>query len=68
MYALGPRAGSADAPTVASLGLRVRLVPAARERERAVADLITSCERLRGEWEALFQQVIDLLELQNRRR
>lgn len=47
--------------TVASLGLRMRLVAADPERERQRSDLITACETLRVEWECLFQQIIGYL-------
>ena len=48
-------------PTVASLGVQVRLVPTDIDRESKLARLIVSGETLRLEWESLFQQVIDLL-------
>ncbi len=48
-------------PTVASLGVQVRLVPMDVDRERKLARLIASGETLRLEWESLFQQVLDLL-------
>jgi hypothetical protein len=48
-------------PTVASLGVRVRLVPIDLDRESKLARLIASGETLRLEWESLFQQVVDLL-------
>ncbi len=48
-------------PTVASLGVQVRLVPTDMDRESKLARLIASGETLRLEWESLFQQVIDLL-------
>jgi hypothetical protein len=49
------------APTIASLGIRVRLIPVDPERERTVADLIASLETLQAEWARLFQQLIALL-------
>jgi hypothetical protein len=49
------------APTVASLGVQVRLVPIDVDRESKIARLIASGETLRLEWESLFQQVVDLL-------
>ncbi len=49
------------APTVASLGVRVRLVPAEPHRQEEIAHLIATSEILRAEWERLFQRVIDLL-------
>jgi hypothetical protein len=48
-------------PTVASLGVRVRLVPAEPDRQEEIAHLIMACETLRAEWERLFQRMIDLL-------
>ena len=47
--------------TVASLGVRVRLVPLDADRESKLARLIASGETLRLEWESLFQQIVDLL-------
>ena len=46
---------------VASLGMRVRLVPADRDHERQLEDLIASFKTLSAEWELLFQQVINIL-------
>jgi hypothetical protein len=51
----------AGIPTVASLGVRVRLTPIDADRECKLARLIASGETLRLEWESLFQQVVDLL-------
>ena len=48
-------------PTVASLGLQVRLVRVGADRESEISELIAACETLRAEWERLFQRVIDLL-------
>jgi hypothetical protein len=48
-------------PTVASLGVQVRLVPVDVNRESKLARLIASGETMRLEWESLFQQVLDLL-------
>ena len=48
-------------PMVASLGVRVRLVPADRDQERQLDDLIASFRILSAEWELLFQQVINTL-------
>ncbi len=48
-------------PTVASLGVRARLVRAEPDRQEEVVHLIAACETLRAEWERLFQRVIDLL-------
>lgn len=53
----GPLAGCKP-KTVASLGMRVRLVAADLDRERQLSDLIESCEILRGEWERLFQRIV----------
>ena len=54
-------------PTVASLGLQVRLIPVSADRESEISDLIAACETLRAEWERLFQRVIDLLNEDNPR-
>ena len=48
-------------PTVASLGVQVRLVSIDIDRESKLARLIASGETLRLEWESLFQQVVELL-------
>lgn len=56
----GPLKSSSHA-TVASLGVRVQLVPAGSAREHRLKDLIASCETLRTEWECLFQRIMDLL-------
>ncbi len=48
-------------PTVACLGLRVRLVHVSADRESEVSELIAACETLRAEWERLFQRVIEIL-------
>lgn len=40
-------------PTVASLGMQVRLVPVDAEQERRLADLAVACKVLRAEWERL---------------
>jgi len=48
-------------PTVASLGVQVRLVPIGIDRESNLARLIASGETLRLEWESLLQQIVDLL-------
>ncbi len=48
-------------PTVASLGVRVRLVPAESDRQKEIAHLIAACKTLRAEWERLFQHLIALL-------
>jgi hypothetical protein len=49
------------AATVASLGVRVRLVRVDPARERDVDDLIAACERLRVEWDRLLTRVMDRL-------
>ncbi len=54
---LDHRAGA----TVASLGVRVRLVPLDADRESKLARLIASGETLRLEWESLVLQIVDLL-------
>ena len=48
-------------PTVASLGLQVRLMPIDQDREKELARLIASCEILRNECERLFRQIVELL-------
>jgi len=53
-----PRAG---AITVASLGVRVRLVPAEGDRARDLARLITACETLSAEQRHLLQRIKDIL-------
>lgn len=53
-----PRAGVA---TGASLGIRVRLVPAGSDRKSELVALVLSCETLRAEWERLLPRVIDVL-------
>lgn len=55
--------------TVASLGVRVRLVPVDDDRERRLKILIKACERLRREWERLLVLASDELreEVGNRR-
>ncbi len=54
-------------PTVASLGLRVRLDPSRAELGQEITDLIAAYERLRRDHEALFQRVIAVLEASDRR-
>ncbi|WP_147707150.1 hypothetical protein [Microvirga massiliensis] len=51
----------AGTPTVASLGLQVRLIPIDQHRERELERLIASCEILRTECERLFRRTIELL-------
>jgi hypothetical protein len=53
---------SASQSTVASLGVRARLVLPNTNREHQIKTLVASCERLRLEWEGLFQRIIDFLE------
>lgn len=47
--------------TVASLGVRARVVPVDPERERALANLLVRYERVCREWGRLVQQAADLL-------
>jgi hypothetical protein len=54
-------------PTVASLGLRVRLDPSRAELDQEITDLIAAYERLRRDHEALFQRVIAVLKASDRR-
>jgi hypothetical protein len=66
-HGFGPQASSSHisdcthAPTVASLGLQVRLIPTDQDQERELARLIASCEILRSECERLFGQIVELL-------
>ncbi|GEO14637.1 hypothetical protein MAE02_23330 [Microvirga aerophila] len=53
--------------TVASLGMRVRLIRADQDRDRQLADLIASCETLRAQWELLFRRIIDCLDDDDRK-
>lgn len=48
-------------PTVASLGVQARLIPADADWDRELAHLITSCEAARAEFNRLFEQMIALL-------
>ncbi len=48
-------------PTVASLGLQVRLTRVVADRKSEISELIAACETLRAEWERLFQRVIEIL-------
>jgi hypothetical protein len=52
---------SADIPTVASLGVQVRLIPIDQDREQELARLIAACEILRNECESLFRRIAELL-------
>ena len=63
-----PLAVRGTVPTVASLGVRVRLDPSRAERGQEITDLIAAYERLRRDHEALFQRVIALLEALDDRR
>ena len=54
-------ADRAGTPTVASLGIQVRLIPTDQDRERELERLIGSCEILRNECECLFGRIIELL-------
>jgi hypothetical protein len=48
-------------PTVASLGVQVRLIPIDQDREKELAKLIAACESLRNECERLFCRIVELL-------
>lgn len=48
-------------PTVASLGVQVRLIPIDHDREKELAKLIAACEILRNECESLFRRIGELL-------
>ncbi|MCB5173580.1 hypothetical protein [Microvirga lenta] len=52
---------SAGVPTVASLGLQVRLVSIDQNREKELARLIVACESLRNECERLFRRIVAVL-------
>jgi hypothetical protein len=66
-FAVAPRSGlRPDASTVATLGLRARLILSPAERDRELADLIAAHARLQREWEVLFQRLVGLLETPNR--
>ncbi len=54
-------ADRAGTPTVASLGVQVRLTPIDQNRERELERLIVSCEILRKECERLFRRIAGLL-------
>ncbi len=66
-YGSGPQAQSlhasdgAGTPTIASLGVQVRLIPTDQNCERELAKLIASCEILRNECECLFDRIVELL-------
>ena len=51
----------AGTPTVASLGVQVRLIPTDQDRERELEKLIVSYGILRDECERLFRRTIELL-------
>jgi hypothetical protein len=51
----------AGVPTVASLGVQVRLIPMDQDRDKELARLIASCENLRNECERLFRRIVELL-------
>jgi hypothetical protein len=51
----------ASRPTVASLGVQVRLIPIDQDREKELAKLIAACEILRNECESLFRRIVELL-------
>jgi hypothetical protein len=48
--------------TVASLGIRVRLVPADADRVQKLAGLRASCELLRADWDRLIHQFMEILD------
>jgi hypothetical protein len=52
---------SASRPTVASLGVQVRLIPIDQDREKELARLIAACEILRDKCESLFCRIVELL-------
>ena len=52
---------SAGRPTVASLGVQVRLIPVDQDREKELAKLIAACEILRNECERLLCRIVELL-------
>lgn len=52
--------------TVASLGVRARLVRVDPKRERTLTDLIAACARLRQEWDRLLTQMVDRLHDEER--
>jgi len=54
-------ASKAASATVASLGVKARLVRADPDRERAFARLLEQYERICQEWDHLAHQAIDLL-------
>jgi hypothetical protein len=47
--------------TVASLGVRARMVPVDPGREQAVSDLLVRYERVCREWDRLVREAVDLL-------
>ena len=55
------RAARTELPTVASLGVKARLVPMDPAREHEVACLIVRYERVCREWARLTQRALDLL-------
>jgi hypothetical protein len=58
----GAQTSRRDCPaTVASRGVRARLVPVDPGREQAVADLLARYERVCREWDRLVRQAVDLL-------
>ncbi len=54
-------ASKAASTTVASLGVKARLVRVDPDRERAFARLLEQYERICQEWDHLVRQAIDLL-------
>jgi hypothetical protein len=62
--AQGPSSHASDGvsvPTVASLGVQVRLIPIDQDRERELAQLIAACESLRNDCERLFRRIVEVL-------
>ena len=54
-------ASKAASTTVASLGVKARLVRVDTDRERAFARLLEQYERICQEWDHLVHQAVDLL-------
>jgi hypothetical protein len=52
---------SLDRPTVASLGIQVRLIPIDQDRERELAQQIAACEMLWNDCERLFRRIVEVL-------
>ena len=54
--------GGTGRRTVASLGVRARLVPDDPDREGEIAGLIASCEFLQAECEGVFRKIVRVLK------